>query len=65
MHESIDIKILSALGSVDADAWDELVGDFHRTYVEMGDYYEGTEIVLGRTRGETGVVGAVVELLIN
>jgi len=43
--------------------WDELVGDFHRTYVAMGDYYEGTEIVLGRTRGETGVVGAVVELL--
>jgi hypothetical protein len=31
----------------------------------MGDYYEGTEIVLGRTRGETGVVGAVVELLIT
>ena len=45
--------------------WDELVGDFHRTYVAMGDYYEGTEIVLGRTRGETGVVGAVVELLIT
>jgi glucokinase len=42
--------------------WDELVGEFHRTYVRMGDYYEGTEIVLGRTRGETGVVGAVVEL---
>ena len=45
--------------------WDELVGDYHRTYVEMGDYYDGTEIVLGRTRGETGVVGAVVELLVN
>lgn len=42
--------------------WDELVGDYHRTYVQMGDYYDGTEIVLGRTRGETGVVGAVVEL---
>lgn len=42
--------------------WDELVGDFHRTYARMGDYYDGTEIVLGRTRGETGVVGAVVEL---
>jgi hypothetical protein len=28
-----------------------------------GDYYGGTEIVFGRTRGETGVVGAVVELL--
>jgi hypothetical protein len=45
--------------------WDELVGDYHRTYVEMGDYYDGTEIVLGRTRGETGVVGAVVELLVT
>ncbi len=45
--------------------WDELVGDFHRTYVRMGDYYDGTEIVLGRTRGETGVVGAVGELLVT
>jgi glucokinase len=45
--------------------WDALVGDYHRTYVRMGDYYEGTEIVLGRTRGETGVVGAVVELLVT
>jgi glucokinase len=45
--------------------WDELVGDYHRTYVEMGGYYDGTEIVLGRTRGETGVVGAVVELLVT
>jgi len=44
--------------------WDELVGDYHRMYVKMGDYYDGTEIVLGRTRGETGVVGAVVELLV-
>jgi glucokinase len=43
--------------------WDELVGDYHRTYVEMGDYYDGTEIVFGRTRG--GVVGAVVELLVT
>jgi glucokinase len=45
--------------------WEELVGRYHRTYVEMGDYYDGTEIVLGRTRGETGVVGAVVELLLS
>jgi glucokinase len=44
--------------------WDFLVGDYHRMYVDMGDYYEGTEIVFGRTRGETGVVGAVVELLV-
>ncbi len=27
MGESIDIRILSSLGSVDADAWDQLVGD--------------------------------------
>ena len=27
MRESIDIRILSSLGSVDADAWDPLVGE--------------------------------------
>ena len=44
--------------------WEELVGDYHRTFAGMpGDYYNGTEIVFGRTRGETGVIGAVVELL--
>jgi glucokinase len=44
--------------------WEELVGEYHRTFAGMpGDYYSGTEIVFGRTRGETGVVGAVVELL--
>ena len=44
--------------------FEELVGDYHRTFAGMpGDYYSGTEIVFGRTRGETGVVGAVVELL--
>jgi glucokinase len=51
------------LGAVRA-RWEELVGDYHRTFAGMpGDYYGGTEIVFGRTRGETGVVGAVVELL--
>jgi glucokinase len=44
--------------------WEELVGQYHRTFAGMpGDYYSGTEIVFGRTRGETGVVGAVVEIL--
>ncbi|MCG6925274.1 MAG: ROK family protein [Acidobacteria bacterium] len=46
------------------ERWEELVGEYHRTFAGMpGDYYSGTEIVFGRTRGETGVVGAVVELL--
>lgn len=44
--------------------FEELVGEYHRTFAGLpGDYYSGTEIVFGRTRGETGVVGAVVELL--
>jgi glucokinase len=44
--------------------WEELVGEYHRTFAGLpGDYYAGTEIVFGRTRGETGVVGAVVEIL--
>ena len=43
--------------------FEELVGNYHRNYATMGgDYYRGTEIVLGQMRGETGVVGAVVEL---
>ena len=43
--------------------FEELVGEYHRTFAGMpGDYYNGTQIVFGRTRGETGVVGAVVEL---
>ena len=46
------------------DRFEMLVGDYHRNFVQMGgDYYQGTEIVLGEMRGETGVVGAVVELL--
>ncbi len=46
--------------------FEELVGDYHRTFAGMpGDYYTGTEIVFGRTRGETGVLGAAVELLMS
>ncbi len=45
--------------------FDELVGGYHRSFARMGgDYYAGTEIVLGQTRGETGVLGAAVELLL-
>lgn len=45
--------------------FEELVGDYHRTFARLGgDYYSGTEIVLGQRRGETGVLGAVVELLL-
>jgi glucokinase len=44
--------------------FEELVGDYHRTFARFGgDYYSGVEIVLGKTRGETGIVGAAVELL--
>ncbi len=44
--------------------FEELVGDYHRVFAAMGgDYYSGVEIVLGKTRGETGVIGATVELL--
>ena len=55
-------------GSVLLDAcrkrFDELVGEYHRTLAELaGDYYSEVEIVLGQMRGETGVVGAVIELL--
>ena len=47
-----------------ADRFESLVGDYHRNFARMGgDYYQGTEIVLGEMRGATGVVGAVVELL--
>ena len=42
------------------NAW---VGDYHRTLArEAPDYYSEIEIVIGEMRGETGVVGAVVEL---
>jgi glucokinase len=46
------------------ERFDELVADYHKNYARMGgDYYSGVEIVLGEARGETGVIGAVAELL--
>jgi glucokinase len=46
------------------ERFEELVGDYHRTFARMGgDYYAGVEIVLGKMRGETGVIGATIELL--
>ncbi|MEZ4621906.1 MAG: ROK family protein [Caldilineaceae bacterium] len=40
----------------------EVVGDYHRTAAALaGDYYSGVDFVLGEMRGQTGVVGAVVE----
>jgi glucokinase len=44
--------------------FDELAGDYHRTFARLGgELYSGVEIVLGKTRGETGIVGAAVELV--
>ena len=44
--------------------FEEMVGDYHRKLVKLsGDYYQGVEIELGEYCGESGVVGAVVELL--
>jgi glucokinase len=44
--------------------FEELVGDYHHTFARLGgDFYSGVEIVLGENRGETGVIGAAVELL--
>jgi predicted NBD/HSP70 family sugar kinase len=46
------------------ERFSEIVGDYHRTLAGLApDYYQEVEIVLGEMRGETGVVGAVVELL--
>jgi glucokinase len=43
--------------------FEELVGDYHRTFSKMSEgYYSGVEIVLGELQGETGVIGSVVEL---
>jgi glucokinase len=40
-----------------------LVADYHRAIAESApDFYSGVEIVLGEMRGETGMVGAVVEI---
>jgi hypothetical protein len=42
------------------------MGDYHRTLArEAPAYYSEIEIVIGEMRGETGVVGAVVELFQN
>ena len=42
----------------------ELVGIYHERTVEMaGQFYRGVEFVQGEMRGQTGVVGAVCELL--
>jgi glucokinase len=42
----------------------ELVGSYHERTVEMaGHFYRGVEFVQGEMRGQTGVVGAVCELL--
>jgi glucokinase len=42
----------------------ELVGLYHERTVEMaGQFYQGVELVQGVMPGQTGVVGAVVELL--
>lgn len=47
------------------ERFEELVGGYHRSFASKGgDYYRGTEIVLGEVRGETGVLGAAVELLL-
>jgi glucokinase len=42
----------------------ELVGLYHERTVEMaGQFYQGVELVRGEMPGQTGVVGAVVEVL--
>jgi len=58
----------SEAGSIILDAakarFNELAGQYHQLFDKYaGDYYNGVDIVLGEMRGETGVVGAVVELL--
>jgi glucokinase len=46
------------------ERFEQLVGDYHRTFAGLaGDYYTGVEIGFGQARGETGVIGAAVELL--
>jgi predicted NBD/HSP70 family sugar kinase len=44
--------------------FEELVGDYHRSFASMEPgYHSGVKIVLSEMRGETGVIGAAVELL--
>jgi glucokinase len=43
--------------------FDQLVDDYHRVIAELApDFSSGVDIVLGEMRGETGMVGAVVEI---
>lgn len=42
--------------------FESIVGDYHRNIAQLIPDYDGVEIVLGESRGETGVLGAVVEL---
>ena len=43
--------------------FDDLVADYHRAIADLApDFYGGVEIVLGEMRGETGMVGAAVEI---
>jgi len=45
--------------------FDEMVGDYHFTLARLsGGYHQGVEIVLSQYRGESGIVGSVVELLV-
>jgi glucokinase len=45
------------------DRFDYLVGDYHRLYARRsGGYYNGVEIVLGKLKEETGMIGATVGL---
>jgi glucokinase len=44
------------------DRFEELVGDYHRTFSRLSNgEHPGVEIVTGTLQGETGVIGAVVE----
>ena len=43
--------------------FEELVGDYHRTFSRLSNgEHPGVEIVPGELKGETGVIGAVVDL---
>jgi glucokinase len=45
------------------ERFEYLVGDYHRLYASRaGGYYDGVEIVLGKLKEETGLIGATVGL---
>ena len=45
------------------ERFEYLVGDYHRLYTSHSDgYYHGVEIVLGKLKEETGLIGATVGL---